>query len=120
MKWSVFFLIIIGFIWGCKKSTTGPLSPTNSCDTTHVTYKKDVLPVLVKYCYACHSGPAAINGHDFADTSFLVLLSNDPAHYIPNVIVKRTMPPVTSNMGYPDSCSINKMWAWVNAGSPFN
>ena len=110
------------FLIACKHNdvTTPAFVSTNQniCDTSVVSYAKDVMPVLKQYCYPCHAGSAAINGYDFADFNNIQILALDTFHYIPNVIDTNShlrMPP----KGYPipDKCSINKMSAWVNRGA---
>ena len=124
MKYLLFVLLFL-FLFACKHNETiTPSSVANNeifCDTTVVSYSKDVMPVLKQYCYACHAGSAAINGYNFADFNNIQILALDTFHYIPNVIDTNShlrMPP----KGYPipDKCSINKMRAWVNSGAKNN
>jgi len=118
----IYCICTLILLFSCKhKELITPTTVSDNqffCDTTVVSYAKDVMPVLKQYCYPCHAGSAAINGYDFADFNNIQILALDTFHYIPNVIDTNShlrMPP----KGYPipDKCSINKMRAWVNRGA---
>ncbi len=94
------------------------------CDTANISYANDIVPIVRNYCYSCHSeqnkvesGGLILEGHDplaawgggGANSTLIGVISHKPG-FIP-------MPYLEPKI---DSCSINKIVAWVNAGTPDN
>ncbi len=94
------------------------------CDTANISYARDIVPILQNNCYTCHSeqnkvesGGIILEGHDAlafwtgggANSILVGVISHKPG-FIP-------MPYLEPKM---DSCSINKIVAWVIAGSADN
>lgn len=103
---------------GCSKPTG-----TDSCDTTNVTYRKDILPILHNYCFPCHSnGNMAFSnntGYNFQQGDSLgysyfkfdgdIVVHNvrhDPG-YIGMPYLQPRLP----------QCEIDKLVAWFNKPS---
>jgi hypothetical protein len=115
-------VIMLGFavcalLWipGCTKP-----NGTGTCDTTNLTYRKDILPILQNYCFVCHSnGNMAFSnntGYNFQQGDSLgysyfkseggIVVHNvrhDPG-YIGMPYMKPKLP----------QCEIDKMTAWFN------
>jgi len=109
-----------GQMTGCSKTSADKLvAGGNTCDTTHVGYAKDILPIVQQFCYPCHgsrdtafSGGLNLEGYDalkgWADAGYVVGTVTHASGY-------NGMP-----YGKPklDDCEINMFVAWVNQKEP--
>lgn len=92
----------------------------SACDTTNVTYSSTITGILNSYgCKSCHSGASAsgnINLETYANVKARVTdgklfgAINHSAGFTP-------MPDGSAKM---NSCDINKVKAWIDAGAPNN
>lgn len=96
-------------------------SPTTTCDTTTVTFAKDILPIMNTKCATagCHDNQTKQNGYDMGtyegvkmvvDDGKLIGVTRQDAGYLP-------MP---QGMAKLDECSINKIVRWVHLGAQNN
>jgi hypothetical protein len=113
-------------LYGCynyKYDKTFPLSST--CDTTNVSYSRDIVPVITANCAVaggCHDAAgSSVSGHDYttyagvkavATYDFIVTDIN----WVPTA-GHNNMPKNGAKL--PD-CDINKITRWVNEGAPNN
>lgn len=102
---------------GCFYDNEEDLYGADTCDTTSLSYKTDISPILNNYCYTCHvanSGQAGATEFDsYSELSPLLA----------NVVARlddpfSPMPPTTSP-SIPD-CEKSKIKAWISAGAPDN
>lgn len=119
LKISIFLSLAIGvflYLMGCSKSPGGT---ANSCDTTGVTYRNDILPIIKNYCFPCHSNATMTfsnhSGYNFEqgdslgysffkfDDIVVHQVRHDPG-YIGMPYLKPKIP----------ECDINKIVAWFN------
>ena len=123
MRYVLFVPAIACFLFGlalaCTKTSADKLNPPGGCDTLHVTYSQDVLPILKAYCYTCHAGENTVfsNGISLEKIDFLKFWG-DTGYLLGNI---------THASGYvgmpygkpklPD-CEVNKIIAWVNQKYP--
>lgn len=90
------------------------------CDTLNVSYQNDVVSILSNSCYSCHSNN---NAPDFAfgisleDYKDVAASSALIVGTINHAVGYSAMPKAGDQL---DSCSIAKIEAWVNAGTPDN
>ena len=99
---------------GCYYDNEEDLYGTVTCDTTALSYKNDIVPILNIYCYACH----VPNSGQAGATEFDTYSGLQPL--VQNVVLRMEdpfspMPPTTSPQ--PSACDIAKIKAWVNAGA---
>jgi hypothetical protein len=91
-----------------------------TCDTTNVTYATTVTSILNRYgCYSCHSGASPSGGFSLegynnvkakvTDGKLFGAINHSPGF--------SPMPQGAAKM---NECDINKVKAWINAGSPNN
>lgn len=86
------------------------------CDVVNVNYEKTIMPILQDYCVACHHATSAAGGYDYSDYDGVMLSVADGSLLgtIDGVQGYSPMPP-----GSPlDSCSIEKIRAWIAALEP--
>ena len=107
-------------VWSCSNDSEENLFPElELCDTVDMSYANDILPVIINNCYACHSSESnssgiLLEGHEnfseIARTGSLLGAIKHESDYTP-------MPLSSSKL---DTCSINKIEAWINQGSKNN
>ena len=108
-------IILLAFIvsscYNDKRENLNPQLPTNDntsvCDTTSVTYTKDIQPILSLSCTGCHgNGSANHSLNSFSDAKS----END------KVIQKISDGSMPQNSSPLSTCKINKFKAWKNQG----
>ena len=114
------FLLILVLVVGCSWENEESLYPVENCDTLEVSFAVDVVPVLVNYCYTCHSnanapefaqGIALEDYQDVSANSSLIVGAINHQEGFP------AMPKGSEKL---DNCSIGVFEAWVIAGMPDN
>lgn len=110
----------IGLFSSCYYDKSELVYPpnTNACDTSAVSYKNDVLPIISGNCYSCHSGDAS-SGSGYKLDSYAGLkamsgvlvqvLQQDPGY-----------PPMPRGGSKLSDCNIAKIRSWVRSGTPDN
>ena len=56
------FLSLLATACTHKEPMSPPAGPSNTCDTSNVSYAKQVQPILQSNCYSCHSSAAVSSG----------------------------------------------------------
>jgi hypothetical protein len=110
-------------------NTSNPTSNAPSaCDTTNVSYRKDVQPIIRNNCYECHSASVTQEGGlNLEDTASLKqyltrqyrgngIYGSQLMHIINQLPGSLQMPPTYKL----DSCSINKIQRWIHLGAPIS
>ena len=101
----------------CKKSSIDVLAGAAICDTSAVSYKNDVVPILQEYCYNCHGAHVSAAGGGIILEGITNLTNyannNQLAGDISATPGYTAMP-----YGKPKlpSCQLNKILAWINQG----
>lgn len=127
MRFIIFSLALVPFIWAtqsCKTSNEVDLYP---CDTTNISFQDDIVPILETKCYKCHSDANAtqfgenVDLEGYADLkswadwepngSKSILLAN-VQHDLSNV-EHTAMPKGDPKL---PQCEIDKIEAWINQG----
>ena len=86
-------------------ATTG-----NSCDTTNMTYAKNIQPILSSNCYKCHGSGSSMDLSNFKTLTAVVksgALLNSIKH-------TGSVTPMPLNAAQLSRCDINKIAAWIN------
>ncbi len=121
---------LILFLSSCYYDNLGELHPeaglTEDCDSTNVTFTKDIKPILDQYCGAgngnCHSSsntganPALdtySNVSDLVNLDQGVQLLSSITHDDP-----ANVSPMPKDGGKLSECKINKFRAWINNNLP--
>ena len=112
---NTFLIILLAFVasscYNDSRENLNPQLPANEntsvCDTTAVTYTKDIQPILNTSCVGCHGTGSAIGSlNTFSDAKSL----ND------NVITRISNGSMPQGSAQLSSCKINKFKAWKNQG----
>jgi len=111
-------LLSVCFLSGCYRDNEEMLYPqTGACDISQVSYQATVVPLLQKYgCTGCHSGPAASGNISLDSYNSVSATAQNGRLYgaINHSPGYSTMPKGGSKMTI---CDINKIKAWIDAGS---
>jgi hypothetical protein len=107
---------IVLYLSGCAKESADRLSAGDTCDTTGVSYSKQILPILEDNCYTCHQGAAASSGIDLSNFATL------QAHVANGDLVSAvthtgSVTPMPYELPMLPSCEVNTIVAWVHQGA---
>lgn len=113
-------LLILGIscMTSCYYDKEDVLNPgSGTCDTNGVTYNNTVAPLLqASGCLGCHSGGAPSGNISLANyTSVKVVAENGKLYGVINH--SPGFSPMPQGGNKMSSCNINKIKAWIDAGS---
>ena len=114
-----FSLILVSFLSSCYYDVEENLYGSSVCDTTDISYVQDIAPILNTSCNGCHASAINIANvsldqyaavKKFVDNGKLIgVIRHDPGF--------SAMPSGAPKIA---DCSIQKLEAWLRAGSPNN
>jgi len=130
-RYSIQYIIVLFFAMGmfssCYYDNLEELHPdffSGNCDTSGtISYANDIVPILNSNCgtnTSCHSSPGSA-AEPALDN--YVSVYNNSATVIKSITHDPSFTPaqwMPSGAGMLDSCSIKRIEAWVNRGSPNN
>lgn len=107
-------LLFLSMQYSCYKDNKEALYPSTACDTTNITWEKDIKKIVNNSCATsgCHDASSAFGGYalnDYAGVKKCV----DNTRFL-TVIEQGTMPKNSSKL---DDCTINKIRRWINTGA---
>ena len=118
-KFAIYLFLLVGA--ACSWENEETFYPdVENCDTLDVSYSLDIVPVLSSNCFSCHSNSNAadfgsgIALEDYADVNASSTLIVAAIKHMEGV------PAMPRNSDKLDDCTISKIEAWVNDGSPEN
>jgi hypothetical protein len=115
---SIFMLLLV-FTASCTYYNEEELYPDETCDTTNISYKNDVLPVFQKNCYTCHYDNTTYGNLDLSNFVHIQRVV-DNGNLLRNI--KQEPGGIAMPQGgakLPD-CTILKIEQWINLGIPNN
>lgn len=91
----------------------------SGCDTTGMTYATDIAPILNQSCAlaGCHDATTKSFGHDLSSYQGSVTAANSN-RLLGAINHSAGFNPMPKGLAKLDDCSISKITAWVNAGTP--
>lgn len=125
---NIFSVLLLLFFSSCYYDNVSELHPesglTESCDSTAVTYTKDVQPILASYCGTgndnCHSQNNTAQNPSLASyTDVSNLVNVDAGEQLVKSITHEdptNFPPMPQDGGKLSDCKINLIRAWINQG----
>lgn len=118
MKWILAPLIIMCLLSSCKKDNAEKMyPPAGGCDTRNVSYANDIRPVITAQCLDCHSrGLSRYTFATHADVQSAAL----NGRLVATVRHAPGAAPMPKDAPKLDSCTIEKIIKWVDAGAPDN
>ena len=118
-KFILFTFAIAGMLcWlgSCSKESADKLAGNTTCDTTGVSYSKQILPILQDNCYTCHQGSNPPSGIDLSD--FSVLQSHVKNGDLKSAVTHTgNVTPMPYGLPMLPSCEVNTIVAWVDQGA---
>jgi len=95
---------------------------TTTCDTSSVSYAKDIAPIFTTSCNiagGCHDAAGkATSGYDF--TSYAGIQTIASGLLLNDINWAAGYNAMPKNLSKLSTCNINKITAWVNKGKPNN
>lgn len=106
---------IVLYLAGCSKQSEDKLMGNTTCDTTHVSYSLQIVPILQNNCYSCHSGATPPTGIKLDTYTNLKVFA---ANGFLSAAVQHTGTVTPMPYGLPQlpSCEVNTIVAWVDQG----
>ena len=114
---------IILFFAACTKLNDEVLfGDTNQCDTSAVSYKSDLFPILQNNCLFCHNQQNHLNagaGINLEGYSKVKSMASS-GRLVGSIAHSPGFSPMPKNSPQLQSCQIAKIKAWVNQGMKNN
>ena len=122
MKTFVVFVMTLTILASCKYDNIEELYP--ECNTTNVTYSGSIKQIIDNNCYSCHNNNNTSGGISLEGYANVAAASQIPAGSYGSLYGVITWDagnsPMPKNAAQLDDCSIQKIKAWIDAGSPDN
>lgn len=110
---------VMVFLSSCAYNVEEELYPSDTCDTTEVTYSLTIAPIIVLHCFECHGGLATVSGIPLEGYSNLKKKVDDGR--LPGAIRhQQGFSPMPQNAPALPECVILKIEKWVADGAPDN
>lgn len=104
------------YLSSCSKESADRLAGANSCDTTNVSYSKQILPILQDNCYTCHQGNNSFSGIDLSN--FATLQTHVKNGDLKSAVTHTgSVTPMPYQLPMLPSCEVNTIVAWVDQGA---
>lgn len=111
--------IITGFISSCYYDVESELYGMN-CDTTNVKYSTTIAGSLTNYgCLGCHAGGNPSGGINLENYDNVKAVANTGKLY-GSISHSQGFIPMPDGAAKMNSCDINRIKAWIDAGAPNN
>ncbi|HWB92768.1 MAG TPA: hypothetical protein VG605_12980 [Puia sp.] len=117
-----FLLVVLGiggvvlYLSSCSKESADRLAGTTTCDTTNVSYSKQIVPILEDNCYTCHQGNNPPSGIDLSD--FATLQAHVRNGDLKSAVTHTgNVTPMPYGLPMLPSCEVNTIVAWVDQGA---
>jgi hypothetical protein len=113
-------LAIAVYLIACYYDNEEELYPqlSTGCDTTNVTFTKNIAPILASYCSSCHSNAnAASFGNGIPLENYSDVTANITKLY--NAVTHQGPYPMPKNGAMLNQCSLTQISLWKNNGTPF-
>lgn len=119
--------IIKGFLFGmvvmtsCYYDVADELYPPTTCITDNMSLQANIVPILERNCYVCHSSAAGpSNGNVILDTYTELNKYTTNGKLVGAINHASGFSPMPQNAAKLGSCDIDKIESWVNDGAPNN
>lgn len=115
----VSLLITLLFLTSCSYDNQEGIHPEYSCDTTGTITFQTLVPIFTTSCGAtqnsCH-GTNSVEYHlnDYTEAKDAA----DNGNLLGSILHDPNYTPMPDGGGFLDKCSINKIQAWINRGTP--
>lgn len=114
MKQISLVLLLALFVASCTSENEEDLFGDPVCETTNMSFSKDIAPIMNANCVSCHgpngSAPGSLNS--YAGVKAMA----DSGELYNRIAITKDMPPA----GPLPDCQISKIKAWIDDGAPNN
>ena len=117
MKKIAFMLVCSTFLLSCyydKADVINPNAAFVSCDTTTISYAKDIAPIMLQSCNSCHAGSASNGGGIVLDSYSTLKIYGQNKQLYSAVVQDGVFPKMPQGAAKLIDCDINKIGAWIN------
>ena len=104
---------------GCHYDVEEDLVVRSDCDTTEVSYSRDILPIIEGRCYKCHAASLNLGGITLEGYGRLIIQINS-GRLIGAVRRESGFSPMPQNENMLNECNIKMLEAWIDNGAPDN
>ncbi|MBS1763961.1 MAG: cytochrome c [Bacteroidetes bacterium] len=118
MNRKIFYLagtLLVMTFSSCYYDVEDELYPASNCDTTDVTYRQSVVPVLKNNCYSCHS-TAMANGSVVLDNYQSVKAVAADGRLLGSINHESGYIAMPQDQGKLSDCDIRKITIWIENG----
>lgn len=117
LKFAILLLLVAG---GCYYDSEEDLYPSISCDTSNISYSRDILPIMATNCLNCHFNGSSIGGGLNLEGHAALKESAVNGSLVGSITHASGFSAMPKSASKLDECKIKKIEAWVQAGSPDN
>lgn len=115
---AIFLLIGLLQLGACTYENELDLYGTTTCDTTSLSYKTDIQPILATNCYACHAATSSVTNKPMDSYAAIKPYIQNGA--LLNSIKGTGGYDIMPTSGPMSNCNISKVESWIQAGFPDN
>lgn len=115
----ILFYILVGSLGSCYYDIEEELYPayaTNLCDTSNLSYSKDIEPLLSRACYNCHGAGVDLGNVTLEGYSSLETYINDGS-LIGSIKQSGGFSSMPKGGTKFNECSTNKVAVWIRQGA---
>ena len=112
-------VVLAVFSSSCTYYNEKELYPDDVCDTTNISYAKDILPIFQQNCYLCHYGDVTYGNLDLSNFDYIQRVVDD-GDLLRNIKHEPDGIPMPKGGAKLSDCKILKIEQWVNLGIPNN
>ena len=103
----------------CTRNNVEQAAGTSPCDTTQVSYRRDIQPIVENYCYPCHSNANIAFSNGVSLEGYDNLKGWSQAGYVlGDITAQPGFTPMPYGKPKISACAINKITAWINQNFP--
>lgn len=110
---------MVVFFTACYYDNEEELYPPTNCITENMSYQTNIVAILERNCYVCHS-TAANNGNVTLDNYDDLIVYVNNGKLLGAINREPGYSPMPQNAGKLPDCDIAKIESWVAAGAPNN
>ena len=114
------FIGVIILIQSCSRNNVEKATGgTNPCDTSQVSFQRDIEPILINYCYQCHSNNNIVFSNGVSLEGYDNFKGWCQSGYVLGDITRAPgFTPMPYGKPKITDCAINKITAWINQNFP--
>ena len=119
---ALFMFTLVSAAWfvSCESLNEEDLFRKKECDTSAVTYSGNILPILQRNCYGCHSGANPISGRSFEGYDNFYFWAVEQGRVYGAVNHLSGFSPMPKNNPKLPECELAQINKWIREGARNN